>query len=186
MVRSSRGLELTFVVITLVLSASAPALAQQGSVLTTLENQVVTAARGWETTVMNAARSLFWILAGIEIAGWIWLPGNSETAAILLGAVAVAIVGALDDIFDLPALVKLLGQIVAATIPVAAGVRPDVLTLPFIGGFDLGWTAYPLTVIGIVAVVNIVNLMDGIDGLAAGVVAIAASAMAIIALSLDR
>ena len=99
---------------------------------------------------------------------------------------AVTIVGALDDIFDLPAMVKLLGQIVAATIPVAAGVRPDVLTLPFIGGFDLGWTAYPLTVIGIVAVVNIVNLMDGIDGLAAGVVAIAASAMAIIALSLDR
>ena len=126
------------------------------------------------------------ILAGIEIAGWIWLPGNSETTAILLGAVAVAIVGALDDIFDLPALVKLLGQIAAASIPVAAGVRPDVLTLPFIGGFDLGWTACPLTVIGIVAVVNIVNLMDGIDGLAAGVVAIAASAMAIIALSLDR
>lgn len=74
MVRSSRGLELTFVVITLVLSASAPALAQQGSVLTTLENQVVTAARGWETTVMNAARSLFWILAGIEIGiAAVWL-----------------------------------------------------------------------------------------------------------------
>ncbi|WP_333824596.1 P-type conjugative transfer protein TrbL [Pinisolibacter sp.] len=44
-----------------------PALAQEGSVLTTLENQVVTAARGWETTVMQAARSLFWILAGIEV-----------------------------------------------------------------------------------------------------------------------
>jgi type IV secretion system protein TrbL len=73
MVRS-RGLELTFVVIALVLVASAPALAQQGSVLTTLENQVVTAARGWETTVMNAARSLFWILAGIEIGiAAVWL-----------------------------------------------------------------------------------------------------------------
>ena len=47
--------------------AAAPALAQEGSVLTTLENQVVTAARGWETTVMQAARSLFWILAGIEV-----------------------------------------------------------------------------------------------------------------------
>lgn len=49
------------------LLAAAPALAQEGSVLTTLENQVVTAARGWETTVMQAARSLFWILAGIEV-----------------------------------------------------------------------------------------------------------------------
>ncbi len=49
------------------LMAAVPALAQEGSVLTTLENQVVTAARGWETTVMQAARSLFWILAGIEV-----------------------------------------------------------------------------------------------------------------------
>jgi len=49
------------------LLATVPALAQEGSVLTTLENQVVTAARGWETTVMKAARSLFWILAGIEV-----------------------------------------------------------------------------------------------------------------------
>ena len=49
------------------LLAAGPALAQEGSVLTTLENQVVTAARGWETTVMQAARSLFWILAGIEV-----------------------------------------------------------------------------------------------------------------------
>ena len=126
------------------------------------------------------------ILAGIEVAGWIWLPSNSQVTAILLGAVAVALVGALDDVFELPALAKLLGQTVAATIPVAAGVHPDVLTLPFIGGFDLGWTAYPLTVFGMVAVINIVNLMDGIDGLAAGVVAIAATAMAIIALSLER
>lgn len=53
--------------IAIVLLASAPALAQQGTVQTTLENQVVTTAKGWETTVMNAARSLFWILAGIEV-----------------------------------------------------------------------------------------------------------------------
>ena len=42
--------------------------------LTTLENCVVTAAKGWETTVMDAARSLFWILAGIEIGiAAVWL-----------------------------------------------------------------------------------------------------------------
>lgn len=58
----------------LVLITSFPALAQQGNVLTTLENQVVTAARGWETTVADAARSLFWILAGIEIGvAAVWL-----------------------------------------------------------------------------------------------------------------
>lgn len=79
-VRPSRKLELAFVVIGLVLLASAPALAQQGSVLTTLENQVVTAAKGWETTIMNAARSLFWILAGIEIGiAAVWLAINAAS-----------------------------------------------------------------------------------------------------------
>src|SRR5690606_22216451 len=73
-VRPSRKLELAFISIALILLATAPALAQQGSVLTTLENSVVTAAKGWETTVMNAARSLFWILAGIEIGiAAVWL-----------------------------------------------------------------------------------------------------------------
>jgi type IV secretion system protein TrbL len=58
----------------LLVCALAPALAQDGSVLNTLENQVITAAKGWETTILNAARSLFWILAGIEIGiAAVWL-----------------------------------------------------------------------------------------------------------------
>jgi type IV secretion system protein TrbL len=53
---------------------SAPALAQQGQVLTELENQVSTAAKGWETTIMDAAKSLFWILAVIEVGiAAVWL-----------------------------------------------------------------------------------------------------------------
>jgi len=64
----------------IVLVACAPAFAQQGSVLTTLENSVVTAAKGWETTVMDAARSLFWILAGIEIGiAAVWLAINAAS-----------------------------------------------------------------------------------------------------------
>lgn len=79
-VRPSRKLELIFIAIGMVLLASAPALAQQGAVLTTLENQVVTAAKGWETTITNAARSLFWILAGIEIGiAAVWLAINAAS-----------------------------------------------------------------------------------------------------------
>jgi UDP-GlcNAc:undecaprenyl-phosphate/decaprenyl-phosphate GlcNAc-1-phosphate transferase len=126
------------------------------------------------------------IFAGIEVAGWIWLPTDGETRSILLGAAAIAAVGVADDVWDLPALPKLAGQVAAATIPVLGGVRVDDLTLPFIGGFELGWLAYPLTVIGIVAVVNVINFIDGIDGLAAGVCTIAAIALAVIALSLER
>ncbi|MBS7707936.1 P-type conjugative transfer protein TrbL [Chelatococcus asaccharovorans] len=58
----------------LVLWTIHPAVAADGSVLTTVENQVVTAAKGWETTVTNAAKSLFWILAGIEVGvAAVWL-----------------------------------------------------------------------------------------------------------------
>ncbi|WP_026621619.1 type IV secretion system protein TrbL (plasmid) [Ensifer sp. WSM1721] len=77
-VRPSRRLELVFIAVAMVLLASAPALAQQGSVLTTLESQVASAAKGWETTVMNAARSLFWILASIEVGiAAVWLAVNA-------------------------------------------------------------------------------------------------------------
>jgi UDP-GlcNAc:undecaprenyl-phosphate/decaprenyl-phosphate GlcNAc-1-phosphate transferase len=126
------------------------------------------------------------IFAAIEVAGWIWLPADGETRSILIGAAAIALVGVLDDVRGLPALPKLLGQVGAALIPVLGGVHPEVLTLPFVGGFELGWLAYPLTVIGIVAVVNVINFIDGVDGLAAGVCTIAAIALAAIALSLDR
>lgn len=70
-----RNLEQAFVlggIVCLVLAT--PAFAQQGQVLTELENQVSAAAKGWETTIMDAARSLFWILAGIEVGiAAVWL-----------------------------------------------------------------------------------------------------------------
>lgn len=54
--------------------AAQPAFAQEGSVLTSLQSQITTAAKGWETTVMDAAKSLFWILATIEIGiASVWL-----------------------------------------------------------------------------------------------------------------
>ena len=51
-----------------------PALAQEGSVLTSLQNEITNAAKGWESTVLSAAQSLFWILATIEIGiAAVWL-----------------------------------------------------------------------------------------------------------------
>ncbi|WP_085026302.1 P-type conjugative transfer protein TrbL [Ensifer aridi] len=70
-----RALEQSFLIAGLLcLVFAAPAFAQQGQVLTELENQVSTAAKGWETTIMDAAKSLFWILATIEIGiAAVWL-----------------------------------------------------------------------------------------------------------------
>lgn len=56
------------------------AMAQAGSVLTNIDNAVHAAASGWQNTIMQAARSLFWILAGIEVgiaAVWLALQGAS-------------------------------------------------------------------------------------------------------------
>lgn len=111
---------------------------------------------------------------------------HDRFVGILVGATLITLVGALDDRFDLHPAVKLLGQIAAAVIPVAAGVEVRNITLPFVGAVTFGDAGAPLTVFGIVAMMNVVNFSDGVDGLAAGVCAIAAAAFAIIAFDLDR
>lgn len=139
------------------------------------------------------------ILGGVLVAGLLWLPDDTESHAILIGAIAIVWVGVLDDVFDLPAAVKLLGQVVAVVIPVSAGVTVDNFTFPFFGRLTPGTVelltlpgggAVHLgdvgTVLGIVAVVNVINLIDGVDGLAAGVAVISGLTLATIALSLDR
>ena len=126
------------------------------------------------------------ILAAVLVAGALFLPGESETRGILAGAAAIALIGALDDKYDLHPLVKLTGQLAAALVPVLSDVRVENVTLPFLAPLDLGDWGIPLTLLGIVAVMNVVNFTDGVDGLAAGVCTIAAGTFAIIALSLDR
>jgi UDP-GlcNAc:undecaprenyl-phosphate GlcNAc-1-phosphate transferase len=139
------------------------------------------------------------ILAGALVAGLIWLPWEHETRAILGGAVLITLVGFLDDVYDLNAALKLLGQTVAVVIPVAVGVTVISFTIPFFGELSPGtvdlvtlpWGSTVslgdvATVVGIVAVINVINLIDGVDGLAAGVCVISATTLAVIALSLER
>jgi UDP-GlcNAc:undecaprenyl-phosphate/decaprenyl-phosphate GlcNAc-1-phosphate transferase len=128
------------------------------------------------------------ILAAAVVAALLFLPGGQETRGIVAGAIAIAFVGAVDDVKDggLNPFVKFAGQFAAAAIPVWSDVRVENVTLPFVEPLDLGGWGYPLTLLGIVAVMNVVNFTDGADGLAAGVCTIAAATFAIIALSLDR
>jgi len=137
------------------------------------------------------------IFAGVFVAVLVWLPagygreGGELWHGVIIGAAVITLVGALDDRFDLPPLLKLAGQVLAAVIVVHFGVAVKAITLPFVGHLafpNAGVTnAGPvLTVIGLVAMMNVVNFSDGVDGLAAGVCAIIAAAMAVIAFDLGR
>ena len=100
------------------------------------------------------------------------------------GACVIVLVGAVDDIVELPALYKLMGQIVAAVLAVHGGVLVNALTLPFIHPLQFPNTGGVLSAIWLVGLMNVVNFSDGVDGLAAGLCAIDGIAFAIIAFNL--
>jgi len=107
---------------------------------------------------------------------------TKDVVGILVGGTIITIVGIADDIFQLTAKAKLLGQIVAALVLVGFGVRIEWLNNPFGGYFYLDYLSIPFTVFWVVSFTNVVNLMDGLDGLAAGVSAIASVTIILVAL----
>jgi UDP-GlcNAc:undecaprenyl-phosphate GlcNAc-1-phosphate transferase len=101
-------------------------------------------------------------------------PDEPYTWAIVTGAFVIIITGVLDDMMELSAKLKLLGQIIAALIVVVAGdVQMEFIKLPFGGVLEFGYFSIPLTILWIVGITNAINLIDGLDGLAAGVSSIA-------------
>ena len=141
------------------------------------------------------------ILAAVVLAAVIWMPasiplalapgyrpgtaGVVHTWPVIAGAALIALVGAVDDAIDLNPLLKLVGQIGAASVAAAGGALIKGLMVPF-----LGYLAFPdggkeLTVLWLVALMNIVNFSDGVDGLAAGVCTIDGIAFAVIAFNLQ-
>ena len=112
--------------------------------------------------------------------------GNGQMQSILLGSVTIVVLGVVDDIMALPAMLKFVVQIAAALIPALNGVVIQAFSNPNIFSDSLYWVLGPLsvpfTVLWIVAITNAVNLIDGLDGLANGVSAISATTMLVIAL----
>lgn len=111
---------------------------------------------------------------------------DKQMRGILIGCVIIVACGAIDDVVNLKAWIKLLVQIVAALVAVAHGVIIDVFMNPNIFSQNesliLGVLSVPVTVLWIVAITNSVNLIDGLDGLACGVSAIASVTMFVVAL----
>lgn len=125
----------------------------------------------------------FGFMAGVLYS----MPLNHEMLGLLLGCSAIVCIGIWDDICNIPAKVKLVGQIVSACIPVAFGIQIEWLTNPFGTLIVLPEiVAIPVTIFWIIGFTNTVNLIDGLDGLAAGVSFIASISMFLMAVSMNQ
>ncbi|MDB5295346.1 MAG: tagO, partial [Phycisphaerales bacterium] len=107
-------------------------------------------------------------------------PDGSQVAALLASAGFVLLVGLADDVFTVASQWKLLALLAAAAALCSAGVRIDRLQLPGGLALELGWGAWPLTMLWVVAVTVAVNFIDGLDGLAAGLAAVACGTLALV------
>jgi UDP-GlcNAc:undecaprenyl-phosphate GlcNAc-1-phosphate transferase len=94
--------------------------------------------------------------------------------AILSAATFIAVLGLLDDLYDLDWTLKLAGQFIAAGFMAWQGVQ--IVSLP-IGGVTIAsfGMSFVLSVFLTVLIMNAVNFIDGLDGLVAGVVLIGTS-----------
>ncbi|MFE9920967.1 MraY family glycosyltransferase [Streptomyces sp. NPDC005774] len=102
---------------------------------------------------------------------------SNEPRALLSGAALIWLIGVLDDKFEIDALIKLGGQMIAAGVMVMQGLTILWLPVPGVGSVALTqWQGTLLTVALVVITINAVNFVDGLDGLAAGMVCIAGAA----------
>lgn len=99
---------------------------------------------------------------------------GAELAAIAAGAIAITILGWLDDKHELKALPKFVGQFCVALL-VATACKRITLFVPSAA------FSYAITILWLLTVINAFNFMDNMNGLCAGVGAIAGFLFALIA-----
>jgi UDP-GlcNAc:undecaprenyl-phosphate/decaprenyl-phosphate GlcNAc-1-phosphate transferase len=132
------------------------------------------------TPTLGGVGMLVGFLAGMAVA---WrLPAfesvfdnNTEPLGLVLAAIAILVVGGIDDLREVSAPAKMSGIVVAASVLVFSGISILTLRIPFVSTFilDPNWS-YLLSVIWVLGMTNAINFIDGLDGLAAGIVGIAA------------
>jgi len=110
-----------------------------------------------------------------------------DAGIVLIAGALICAVGVLDDLFELDALTKLGGQVLAAGFLIVFGIQYVFFPTPDGTQFALDASQGALlTGFIVVATVNAVNFVDGLDGLAAGVVGIGAIAFFLFCYQLTR
>lgn len=124
---------------------------------------------------------------------------RSETLLPLGALIASAVVGLVDDLFDVWRMGKNGGglrmrhRFIIYGVIAAVGawwffykLDWSVVHVPFLGGWDIGWWYIPFALFIIIATAHSVNLTDGLDGLAGGTLLTAFAAYGAIAFALGR
>jgi UDP-GlcNAc:undecaprenyl-phosphate GlcNAc-1-phosphate transferase len=134
------------------------------------------------TPRLGGIAMFFGLCAGLLVADHLTnlnevFANSNEPRALLSGAALIWLIGVLDDKFEIDALIKLGGQMIAAGVMVMQGLTILWLPIPGVGLVALTqWQGTLLTVALVVITINAVNFVDGLDGLAAGMVCIASAA----------
>ena len=103
-----------------------------------------------------------------------YLPETAATASVgisfaLLGFI-LFLIGFIDDLFGVSALLKFSGQVTVGVGAYLSGLSIETISNPIGDGWiELGGFGLIVTVLWFVAIPNLINLIDGMDGLAGGV-----------------
>ena len=121
------------------------------------------------------------IYLGFTLTTFIFSDISPTLITVWLGGTGIVLLGMLDDIFRLKAIVKLFAQIGVATIAVWQDLTVERITI--VGKtIEFGNFAIPITILWIVGLTNAINLIDGLDGLSCGVSAISAISLLLVSL----
>ncbi|MBN2313301.1 MAG: undecaprenyl/decaprenyl-phosphate alpha-N-acetylglucosaminyl 1-phosphate transferase [Sedimentisphaerales bacterium] len=135
------------------------------------------------------------VIAGI-LAGLYCFRGREHLPSTFLwlfgvwaGGAVACFVGLVDDLFDLKPYQKMFGQVVAAMILVAVGIRPSFSFLQAYLGWNVSQNVeiilgVPVVILFVLGATNSLNLLDGLDGLCAGVTVIITLALLLLAIHL--
>jgi UDP-GlcNAc:undecaprenyl-phosphate GlcNAc-1-phosphate transferase len=107
------------------------------------------------------------IFIAVLMASLLWLPNTLELRMYLIASAMMVFIGAVDDKFDLKVRIRIIGQLIVASLMIygAGGYISNLGNLFGLGDVTLGPIGIIFTYIGIIVVINAFNMVDGIDGL---------------------
>lgn len=140
---------------------------------------------GGPAVILGFLVSVIYLLIVMSLEDTIILNGpenyGMKLIGLFLGIVIISITCIIDDIKTIKPIVKLSGQLLAAIVEVAFGIRIESINVSIIQAPELGEILSTIvTIVWIVGVTNSINLIDGLDGLSSGISVISAISLLII------